>query len=1004
MIQSNSIIETLELTKGIVKLDNVSSIDLSAEKSHYIKLAEKVEVDFVYFSGEIPSIYIKQVPNFQIEIIQEIAKIQKNIWNQGKVSLLYVESSTEVRIYNCFAQPISEKNDTPEIEKQIQLAAYSKNKKDLEELVSIFGKVSIETGSFWKQERYASQLKNQSRVNKTLITNFNIARKQLSELGLTDKTIVHNLLLRSLFLLYLEDRGATTPSFYQNFDAKFSSYFDILKDKKCTYQLYKKLDSHFNGNLNPVTKEELELVTGEHLNVIKKCFWSEINTSNQLKLFDWRIFDFSIIPIELVSEIYEDFLSNQAKDGAYYTPNILVDFILNKELPYPSKNDFDYNKKVLDPTCGSGIFLVQSLNRLLDRWTFANPSKKLDFETIQEITTNNIFGIEYNPEAIKVAAFSIYLAMLNRLEPKTLWEEKKFPYLIYSPDNEVHQQGNNLFCMSSLGNGPFEDIEFDLVVGNPPFKRGGLTKEVKSYLKLKEYAQEYTLAFLDKVTHLAPRANIALVTTSKILFNASGGYKKFRNFLFRQNCVTEIYNLSIFRNIPKKAGNNLFQSAIGPACLIFYNNHTPVSKSDTILYCAPKTYARNRVVDGLIIDNIDIKHLPYEECKKEDSKIWKVAMWGNLRDFNFIQNLTNNTQKLTKLLTDNNFEKGVGFQKSQPLKIVNAAIKDIPFIETTELNRFFTPSRLTKSINDTIFRRLGKVEAYKAPHILIKEGQKNKKFCASYLDFDCSFKESIYGLHHSDEKLLKSITAYLNSSFAFYYFFLTASSWGIDRPRIKPYELLSLPNLLESMSKEKQKKLLKKIDRIIQLKKSNELYSQEHIDELEKSLDQTLIDALGFNKEQKILIEDTLQFTIDAFSNKEKSIAYNPSQEIELKDYSKLAIQTLDNFLNQDNKTPIWASIYTSPRGSLNIICLHFNKDKKHHTVHNIPKQGIKKLLKDLEEYSYTQFSQSIYFRKVIKYYKDDLIYIIKPNEKRFWSRGMALNDADEIIAELINA
>lgn len=1005
MNPSNSIIETLELTKGIVKLDNVSSVDLSAEKSHYVKLAQKIGIDCIYFSGEIPSIYIKKVLNFQPKTIQRIAKIQKNIWNQGKVSLLYVESSTEVRVYNCFAKPISENKDTLEIENQIQLAAYSKNKQDLEELVTIFGKVAIETGSFWKQEQYASQLKNQYRVNKTLITNFNTTRKQLSELGLTDKTIVHNLLLRSLFLLYLEDRGATTKAFYQNFDKNISSYFEILKNKKCTYQLYQKLDTHFNGNLNPVTQEELKLVTEEHLDVIRKCFWSEINTSDQLRLFDWRIFDFSIIPIELVSEIYEDFLSNQAKDGAYYTPNILVDFILNKELPYPSKNDCSYEKKILDPTCGSGIFLVQSLNRLLDRWTFANPNKQLDFDTIQEIALNNIFGIEYNPEAIKVAAFSIYLAMLNRLEPKTLWEEKKFPYLIYSPDNDKQPQGNNLFCMSSLGSGPFEDIEFDLVVGNPPFKREGLNPEAKKYLSVRGYAQEYSMAFLDRALDLSPYGKIALISTSKILFNnAKGdGDNNFRKFLFQKNYVAEIYNLSIFRNIPKKYGNSLFTSAIGPSCIIFYSKNVPQHASNTILYCAPKTYIRNRVVNGLVIDDVDVKYLPRIECQKENSKIWKIAMWGIQRDFSFIHNIFTKSQRLSHLI-DHEFDKGVGFRKSKSSGKPNPFIEKMPFISTDNLDSFFTSVNNTKQIDYLFFQSIGNLKSYKAPHILIKEGIKKKKLFASYLDFDASFSESIYGIAHSDSNILKILTIYFNSKFIIYYLFMTSSSWGIDRPRIKPYELLNLPNLLDSINSKNRKNLLQKIDTIIQLKKSNELYTQEHIDELEKSVDQTLMAALNFSKEQQILIEDTVNLTIDAFANKEKSIAYKPCQEIELKDYAKLATETLDDFLNQDNKTPIWASVYTSSRVPLNIVCLHFNNDKKQHTVHNIPQQGIKKLLKELEEYSYTQFSQSIYFRKVMKYYKEDLIYIIKPNEKRFWSKSMALNDADEIIAELINA
>jgi len=645
------------------------------------------------------------------------------------------------------------------------------------------------------------------------------------------------------------------------------------------------------------------------------------------------------------------------------------------------------------------------LNRLLDRWEFTHPDKQLDFETIQKITVDNIFGIEYNPEAIKVAAFSIYLTMLNRLNPKELWEQKKFPYLIYAPENpDKNKQGQNLFCMSSLGKGPFDSIQFDLVVGNPPFKREGLSSEAKKYLSTRGYAQEYATAFIDRATTLCPKGKIALVSTSKILFNTGkgDGDQNFRAFLFQKTYVEEIYNFSIFRTIPKKAGNSLFATAIGPACIIFYSNITPNRPSNTILYCAPKTYLRNRVADGIIIDNIDVKYLPREECKKESSTIWKTAMWGGQRDFSFIQKLKSKTT-INRFLESNNFEKGVGFQTSNPQKTHNKTISTYSFLEAKNINRFYTNKSNTTAFSSTYFFRLGNPKTYIAPHILIKEGQKNKKFCASYLDYNCSFKKTIYGIHHPNSDFLKVLTSYFNSSFVVYYLFLTSSSWGIDRPRVMPYELLSLPNLLLDLTPKEQKAIVNVLDKLIVLEKSNALYNQQDIDKIETEIDKVLMNILGFSQEQKTLIGDMINLTLDAFSNKEKSIAYNPSQKSELNKYSNYAIDTLNNFLGEDDKMNIWTSVYTTTKSPLNIVSFHFNEIQKHGVITEIPSPNIRNILKELEEYSYSEFSQSIYYRKVIKYYKDDIIYIVKPNEKRFWSASVALNDADEIISELLN-
>ena len=70
------------------------------------------------------------------------------------------------------------------------------------------------------------------------------------------------------------------------------------------------------------------------------------------------MFNFEIIQIELLSEIYENFLGELKHErGQFYTPYNLVELILSDKLPISKGN---YNVKILDPACGSGIFLVES--------------------------------------------------------------------------------------------------------------------------------------------------------------------------------------------------------------------------------------------------------------------------------------------------------------------------------------------------------------------------------------------------------------------------------------------------------------------------------------------------------------------------------------------------------------------------------------------------------------------------------------------------------------------
>ncbi|HZX73049.1 MAG TPA: N-6 DNA methylase, partial [Cyclobacteriaceae bacterium] len=820
-------------------------------------------------------------------------------------------------------------------------------------------------------------------------------------------------LLRSLFILYLEDRKATTPDFYARYLKGAESYFDILENLDSTYSLFEKLEVSFNGNLCPVSLSERKSVKGRHLKLIKECFWShERSINGQIQLFNWKIFDFSVIRIELISEIYEEFLSTEQgeddtrKKGAYYTPHSLVDFILNEKLPWADSFNKDYEMKVLDPTCGSGIFLVESFKRIVDRWKFANGKEDIDFDTLKKLLVDSIYGIEINPDAIKVTAFSLYLALLDFLNPKTLWQNKKFPYLIYDPDTDGLKQGKNLFRMSSLESGPFDKLKFDLVVGNPPFKRGNLDETDKNYLTDLGFAQEYVLAFLHKATIFCEQGQIALVSSSKILFNNTGGYVRFRDFLFNKNYVHAIFNFSALRKTKKEYGGNLFASAVGPACVIFYQKTMPNKIANKLLYCSPKSLLKNRLIDGVSIDVSDIKYIPRIEASNPQSKIWKIAMWGNEQDHLLISRLSE-----LPLLKESFQEKeaegwamGVGLQTSEPADKPDTTIRKIPHIDASKIERYFSRKENTISINTKMFRRYGAIGAYKAPHILIKEGQSNKRFCASFLNYDCSFTSTVYGIAADDGNLLKAITAYLNSSFSSYFLFLTASTWGVERERVKPNEIFDLPALPFMASPDLIKQLAQKVDEITKVKKTELLNVDAQVSEIEKKIDDLILKALDISSIEKAFIEDVLDYSLDLFQEAENSSAYKPASIKTLEKYSKQLCEDLDDFLKDSTISPS-VQIYVQQRSPLSLVALTLSTSgtttEKIKRTENSNEANV--LIKRIDDYTYQKHSESIYFRKTIKYFDGDTIYLIKPNEMRFWSRSAAVVDAKELTYEILN-
>ena len=263
-------------------------------------------------------------------------------------------------------------------------------------------------GVFWKTA-IGRKFNNSQRVDKRLLNNWRLHARKLHNSGLS-YPVIHDLIGRYFYCL-LEDRGALTGDYYGRFIDDCSTYFHVLKSHSNTYGLFRALGEKFNGDMFPITPEEEETVTFRHLDLLREFFLGTQMLSGQRTL--WRPYDFSVIPIELVSSLYEKFLHKEEDEdaisdaGAYYTPHALVEFIMNEILPWPEGDDCNYNLRILNPTCGSGIFLVEAFRRLIARWMQFHKTQDISPETLKEILTSSIFGVDINHDAIKVAALSV---------------------------------------------------------------------------------------------------------------------------------------------------------------------------------------------------------------------------------------------------------------------------------------------------------------------------------------------------------------------------------------------------------------------------------------------------------------------------------------------------------------------------------------------------------------------------------------------------------------------
>ncbi|WP_201608332.1 class I SAM-dependent DNA methyltransferase [Psychrobacter immobilis] len=1026
---------------GFNRAVSVHSNECTESEAIVLQQVKGLNVDLVYLNTDengssFPAIFLKKVSTFDSRALIEIAETQKDIWNYKKVLFLYVFSDTEIRIYNCAGKPILKAKQT-DYDKELEgleIGKYSlSNQQHLEELDKVFSRVAIDTGIVWKLEesdKIRTKMNLKRRVDRYLVDSLVETTKQLEVDGLS-KDLIHKLILRSLFLLYLEDRGATDENLYQQINSKATCYFDILQNVEDTYHLYRKLETYFNGNVFTIKVDEMNLVTKEQLAVIRKCFTSGNEDTTQVDLFsEWRLFDFSIIQIELLSEIYERFLlesnpEQKKQSGTFYTPPSLVEFILNEKLP-TGKSYTNYNVKILDPSCGSGIFLVESFKRLVKRYENHHGEKLTDFRKLKKLLTENIFGIEIESQSIRVATFSLYLALVDFLDPKTIWQKEShlLPDLINNPNDEILKvQGHNLFCRDTIEvNEEIENHEFDLIVGNPPFGIKQLLPSIREYCEKYNFAREMVLPFLHKAVDLAPHGEIALIFNTKILTNTSNTYQNFRKWLFNECYVEKVFNFSIFRKVPKSFGGHLFGDAVGPISIIYYQNQTPKNPSTQIEYIAPKTYVKSNVIEGLQIDRTDIKYLPRVECQNPNSKIWKIAMWGGIADWKLIQQLYSYENDIKSYANNHNIKYSVGLQplgKSSNNPIEDNEISKMEFIRPESIERFYTNKNNFTHINtllsnqDTIkhylklfskdylhelpainiFRRVTGKEIFKGPILLAKEGFKQNKLCFSIVDTPVVFNSTVLGFSTPDIDKLRYLSGIFNSSLATYFLLLTSNSWGIERERIKPNEIYDLPIFEDTQISDEIIKLHKQIEAKIKD------FSFEYVT-LEKQLNNLVFKLFSIDEESKQSISDFIQFQADLFHNQSKSIALHSVQQNQIRDYSQVIANSLNAFI-KDQNLYVNATIFDiSHYSPLMMVKLSFSKEKE--TIH-VSNENVSAQLKQLDEKLWEEKASNIYVRKILNYKSDDDILIVRPNQRRFWSKSMAMEDGSNLILEILN-
>ena len=144
-----------------------------------------------------------------------------------------------------------------------------------------------------------------------------------------------------------------------------------------------------------------------------------------LTLHELARFDFAGVDADIVGEVYRSYLERpeKKKRGQYYTPPEIVEYILDNVGYVSGPAIIGSNKRLLDPACGSGKFLVVAAKRLVEAFPKDPNGAISDPAAVLEQVRNSLFGFDLNPFACYLAEVNLLIQVLPLI--KAAYEQAK---------------------------------------------------------------------------------------------------------------------------------------------------------------------------------------------------------------------------------------------------------------------------------------------------------------------------------------------------------------------------------------------------------------------------------------------------------------------------------------------------------------------------------------------------------------------------------------------------
>jgi len=526
---------------------------------------------------------------------------------------------------------------------------------------------------------------------------------------------------RFLFIFFAEDKSLLPP----NSTMKILSQWRKLQELDAYVPLYDRFKLYFKyldqGRKGTNGKDEIFAYNGglfksdpildslviddnllfEHTKTLSTYnFESQVSVNILGHIFENSLNEIESINAEIEGEVFDKQKTKRKKDGVFYTPKYITKYIVDntvgklcaekkqlfnlKEEEYHKsrkgrktevikklKNQLDNYRNwllkitILDPACGSGAFLNQALDFLINEHKYIDELETsllgggIVFQNIENtILENNIFGVDLNEESVEIAKLSLWLRTAQ-------------------PRRKLNSLNNNIKCGNSLIDDPkvagdkafiwqkefvqiFKNGGFDVVIGNPPYG-AGFSKTQKEYYISKynlsaSILDTYLMFLIEIPKYIVDNGILGYIIPSTWLYMSQ--YKKFRELLLSNYELPQIIHYR----------NPIFEDATVETCISFLKNTKPKTHSE---------YNYQEVKDLKILNNTTTKQLKLLKSKELS---FLLKNQKNQKLFDKISRKSKNLESISKVvcgLTPYRLNKGKPKQTPEIVKgkLFDAEIK-----------------------------------------------------------------------------------------------------------------------------------------------------------------------------------------------------------------------------------------------------------------------------------------------------------------------------------------